>query len=116
MRERGTVPMPTRRSSLATLVCAVLTVVAAWASTGPTRAADLGDFALEVMIGQMIMVGFVGTRPGDPWPGKLVDQIEAGHVGGILFLKRNVADRDLVQALNAGFLAAGGAKPAPPAA
>jgi beta-N-acetylhexosaminidase len=58
------------------------------------------------------MVGFVGTRTDDPWPRKLVGQIDAGQVGGILFLKRNVADRDSVLALNAAFLAASGAKPA----
>lgn len=88
--------------------CALL----AWARPAvfaPEAAA--ADNRLEAMIGQMIMVGFVGTEPGDPWPRKLAGQIAEGEVGGVLFLKRNVKDRDSVRALNAAFLAAAGATP-----
>ncbi len=100
------------RARLAMLAAwAVLAAGAVPVSTGPSRAADLPDFALETMIGQMIMVGFVGTGPDDPWPRQLIEQIGAGHVGGVLFLKRNVADRPSVEALNAAFQDAGGARP-----
>ena len=105
-------PILTRRFSLAaTAAMCALAAATVLTPTDRSRAADLGDFRLEAMIGQMIMVGFVGTRTSDPWPRKLVGQIDAGHVGGVLFLKRNVAGRDSVGALNAAFLAAGGAKP-----
>ncbi len=77
----------------------------------PAPRAAAADVSLEAMIGQMIMVGFVGTGPGDPWPETLVGQIAGGEVGGVLFLKRNVTDRQSVRALNAAFLAAGGATP-----
>ena len=63
--------------------------------------------SLDIMIGQMIMVGFKGTQPGDPWPTKLIGQIAAGKVGGVLFLGRNVASREAVRALNEAFMGAG---------
>jgi len=96
-----------RKALIALAASAVL------AGTAPAaRAADAGaDVPIEAMIGQMILVGFVGTEPHDPWPEKLAGQIAAGEVGGVLFLKRNVADRDSVRALNAAFLAAGGVAP-----
>lgn len=104
--------MTVRRSSLATLAAlAILAAGTGMTPTGRSMAADLGDFRLEAMLGQMIMVGFVGTSPADPWPAKLAGQIASGQVGGVLFLKRNVVDRDQVRELNAAFLAAGGDRP-----
>ena len=73
----------------------------------PAAEAD-AEVPLEAMIGQMIMVGFVGTEPGEAWPEKLAGQIADGAVGGVLFLKRNIRDGDQVRALNAAFRAAGG--------
>jgi beta-N-acetylhexosaminidase len=100
------------RSRLAALAaCAVLAANAGLLAAGPSRAADLPEFTLETMIGQMIMVGFVGTGTGDPWTTKLAGQIASGQVGGVLFLKRNVVDRDQVKALTAAFQAAGGTRP-----
>ncbi|MBN9021872.1 MAG: glycoside hydrolase family 3 protein [Rhizobiales bacterium] len=94
-----------RNALIALGACAI------FAAAQPAPRAAAADVSLEAMIGQMIMVGFVGTGPGDPWPEKLVGQIAGGEVGGVLFLKRNVTDRQSVRALNAAFLAAGGATP-----
>lgn len=96
-----------RRALIAFGACAIL----AWAQTASPAADAAADTRLEAMIGQMIMVGFVGTEPGDPWPQKLAGQIADGEVGGVLFLKRNIKDRDSVRALNAAFLAAGATPP-----
>ena len=104
-------PLPTtgigrRRSGFAVVIAFALAVLAGAAP--PTVAADA---SLETMIGQMIMVGFVGERPEEPWPAKLAAQIAAGEVGGVLFLKRNIADRASVRALTGAFSAAGGDLP-----
>lgn len=69
------------------------------AGGAPATLAAGADPPIEAMIGQMIMVGFVGTGPADPWPEKLAGQIAKGEVGGVLFLKRNVTDGDSVRAL-----------------
>ena len=91
-----------RRSGLAVVIAFALTALAGGAP--PTAAAEA---SLESMIGQMIMVGFVGERPEQTWPTKLAGQIAAGEVGGVLFLKRNIADRASVRALTGAFSAAG---------
>jgi len=104
--------MTPRRFLLAALAAlAILAAGTGMTPSGRSQAADLGDFRLEAMIGQMIMVGFVGARADEPWPAKLAGQIASGQVGGVLFLKRNVVDRDQVRELNAAFLAAGGNTP-----
>lgn len=89
-----------------------LMALAGWALLAWVNAdAAAAGPSIETMIGQMIMVGFVGTEPADPWPEKLAGQIADGEVGGVLFLKRNIADRESVRALNASFRTAGGATP-----
>lgn len=57
-------------------------------------------------IGQMLMVGFVGTSLDDPWPRRLAEQIAEGSVGGVLILGRNVSTLDKLRAMNRAFLAA----------
>jgi beta-N-acetylhexosaminidase len=66
---------------------------------------------IEAMIGQMIMVGFIGTEPTDPWPAQLIGQIGAGEVGGVLFLGRNAVSVDQVGTLNEALLKASGDLP-----
>ncbi|MGE4296211.1 MAG: glycoside hydrolase family 3 protein [Campylobacterales bacterium] len=48
--------------------------------------------SLEKMIGQMVMVGFHGTRAGEAWPKQLRAQIKAGQVGGVVLYAYNVKD------------------------
>lgn len=64
---------------------------------------EIGD-ELARQIGQMLMVGFVGTSLDDPWPRQLVEQIEAGSVGGVLILGRNVDRLDDLRTMNRAFL------------
>lgn len=49
------------------------------------RAAELSRLA-----GQTLMVGFVGTDPGDSGTAALADQIAAGEVGAVLLVARNI--------------------------
>lgn len=51
------------------------------------------------MIGQMLMLGFVGTSSAEDWPQQLAQQIRAGQVGGVIMLGRNFKDRDGTRSL-----------------
>jgi beta-N-acetylhexosaminidase len=62
--------------------------------------------SLEEMAGQMIIVGFQGTSVKDKSVQALIDQIEAGQLGGIMYLKTNVTSLDNVKAMNDAFRAA----------
>jgi len=61
---------------------------------------------LEEMAGQMIIVGFQGDGPKDASVTALRDEIAAGRIGGVMYLKLNVKSLDAVAAMNAQFKAA----------
>ena len=100
-----------RFSLAAFAVCTVLAAGTGLTSTTPSRAADVGDFALEAMIGQMIMVGFVGTRTRRSLAGEARRPDRRGPCrrGSVPETERGRSR--LGRALNAAFLAAGDAKP-----
>ena len=52
--------------------------------------------SLESMIGQMIMLGFHGTKVRDPKFAKIKAYIISGKVGGIIFYERNIVNKDKV--------------------
>ncbi len=62
--------------------------------------------SLEQMAGQMIIVGFHGDDVGDASVKAIRDEIAAGELGGIMYLKPNVKSLKAVQAMNAAFKAA----------
>lgn len=70
--------------------------------------------SLEQMAGQMIIVGFQGNSADDKSVAALRQEIADGGVGGVMFLKTNVASRKAVEAMNAAFLAAAPDKQRPP--
>ncbi|MBJ3783870.1 glycoside hydrolase family 3 protein [Devosia sediminis] len=61
---------------------------------------------LEQMAGQMIIVGFEGDSAGDAGVKAVTDDLAAGRLGGVMFLKKNVASLDTVSDMNAQFRAA----------
>lgn len=68
--------------------------------------------SIEQMAGQMIVVGFSGDSPSDKSVVALTKEIASGDIGGVMYLKTNVASRKAVEAMNQGFLAAApGLKP-----
>ena len=69
------------------------------------------DPDLRGQIGQMLMVGFVGTSLDDPWPRRVVEQIADGSVGGVLILGRNVSTLEELSAMNRAFHDAAPADP-----
>lgn len=62
-----------------------------------------GAQSLEQMAGQMIIVGFAGDSAADKSVAALRDEIAAGRLGGVMYLKTNVASLAAVRAMNAAF-------------
>ncbi|MEW5423732.1 glycoside hydrolase family 3 N-terminal domain-containing protein [Amorphus sp. 3PC139-8] len=119
-------PMRVFRPLLAALV--LLTTTACMATgdapipmaTGTTTAASCAapaapapsDVALERMIGQLLVVGFSGSSSGSASAAAVRDDLAAGRVGGVLFLRHNVSSAANVKRLAADFQAASGSTPA----
>ena len=89
------------------LMSAILLVQPARAgSGGDASTEDAADVPLEIMIGQMLMVGFGGTDSSGEWAKALRDQVASGAVGGVFFLKRNVETKAQVKKLTDYFVSA----------
>ncbi len=73
-----------------------------------TQLASPARISLERMIGQMIVVGFVGTDTSDPGVIAVRKQLEKGVIGGVILLRHNVQSPQQVRSLNAGIRRAGG--------
>ena len=71
-----------------------------------TMLAPAAAVPLEQMAGQMIVIGFQGTSANDASVKALRDEIAAGRLGGIMYLKTNVKSLEAVTAMNAAFKAA----------
>jgi len=80
---------------------------------GGADSSENGEIGLEQKIGQMILVGFLGNRPGHSGFKRVLAQMEAGEIGGVLYLGRNLKDRATVRELNAALKKAA-ANHAPP--
>jgi beta-N-acetylhexosaminidase len=61
---------------------------------------------LEEMAGQMIVVGFEGDSTQDAGVRAVTEGLESGRLGGVMFLRKNVASLDAVRQMNAQFRAA----------
>jgi len=61
---------------------------------------------LREMAGQMIVVGFQGDSADVPWPRALAAMIARGEIGGVMYLRANVASLSAVSAMNRQFLEA----------
>lgn len=61
---------------------------------------------LEEMAGQMIVMGFEGDSAGDASVEAISAELAAGRLGGVMYLKKNVASLEAVAAMNAAFRAA----------
>lgn len=61
---------------------------------------------LEQMAGQMIVVGFQGSSINIASVERMREEIASGDIGGVMYLKINVASLDKVRAMNDAFRAA----------
>lgn len=112
------------------LVSAILVAVPAMAGTpspsyplldpepsvaAPKRSATLHpDRQMELLarkIGQMILVGFPGTRPAEPWPTRIAAMIADGRIGGVILFGHNIRGPKQVSGLTEAMIAAGGRLP-----
>lgn len=62
--------------------------------------------SIEEMAGQLVLVGFQGDSVDAAGVAAVREQIAAGQVGSVMFLRVNVESLDAVRAMNAAFLAA----------
>jgi beta-N-acetylhexosaminidase len=62
-----------------------------------------GEPPLQAMIGQMILIGFPGTKPQDAWPARIVKLIHDSRIGGVVLYDYNIVGPRQVKALNAAF-------------
>jgi beta-N-acetylhexosaminidase len=72
------------------------------------------DRQIEVVsrkIGQMLMVGFPGSRPDEPWPARIAGMIGQGRIGGVILFADNVRSPAQLRTLTAALVRAGGAAP-----
>lgn len=79
----------------------IIASLAALALAAPVHAATI-----EEMAGQMIVVGFDGTKASDPSVEAMVEELAAGRLGGVMYLKKNVTSLENVKAMNEAFRAA----------
>lgn len=61
--------------------------------------------SLDTMIGQMLMVGFQGTDPNDASVQRIVAQVSAGRIGGVILMDRNIRSPKQVRILTAALRA-----------
>ena len=80
----------------------VLATLAALPSAAYARAHNL-----DAMIGQMLLVGFHGTAPGNKTVRRITKQIANGQIGGVILMDRNIRSAAQVRAMNAKFLNTG---------
>src|SRR5690606_34421258 len=83
------------------LLRVLISVLAVLALTFPAAAATL-----EQMAGQMIVVGFEGDGADDDGVEAVTAELATGRLGGVMYLKKNVADLASVREMNARFRAA----------
>jgi beta-N-acetylhexosaminidase len=71
------------------------------------------DRSLQAMIGQMILIGFPGTDPGQEWPARVAGMVREGRIGGVVLFSDNVKNPQQVKTLIASLTAAAQDRPRP---
>lgn len=71
-----------------------------------TLALPAGAASLEEMAGQMIIVGFDGDKASSAGVAAVTEDLAAGRLGGVMYLKKNVSSLSAVRAMNEQFRAA----------
>jgi len=76
---------------------------AATAKRTQPRVPDTVDVSLRKKIGQMILIGFPGTEPGEEWPDRIRNMIRDGSIGGTILFSQNVVDPVQLKRLTGSF-------------
>ena len=67
---------------------------------------------LDDKIGQMLLFGFLGSKPQGKWARRVAEQIAVGEIGGVVFLGHNFKTRQGVKGLTKLFGDANASQPA----
>ncbi len=86
--------------AVCTAISALLITLTAPAFAGQKGDVPSADVQLDAMIGQMIMVGFEGSRRDDPSFQALLKKAASGRISGALYLQRNLGSKRDVIAMN----------------
>ncbi|MDW9478602.1 glycoside hydrolase family 3 protein [Sinorhizobium meliloti] len=89
-----------RAGILLAAVLATLTSLSEAKVHAEEAAASAGDIVLRKMIGQMVLVGFVGNKPEDEGYRTVLNQAAQGRISGVLYLTRNIRSLRAVGNLN----------------
>jgi len=76
-------------------------VASAPAATEPAEAPARTGPSRDRMIGQMLLVGFPGTKPSQDSVRRVAQQLESGAAGGVILMSRNIESPQQVSALTA---------------
>jgi beta-N-acetylhexosaminidase len=80
------------------LVCMALSALLV-AAHGSRETSDREAQNLKRMVGQMLLVGFIGANARSPGFLSVIDNLERGVVGGVLFLPHNIARRSELETM-----------------
>lgn len=99
----------TKRSFLAALSASVITHGTSVKSAIPKAGLGLSDYV--TLVGQSIIVGFKGTKPGDPGVEAVAEQIDNATISGVLLLGHNIVSPEQLKELTSCFLSRGTTTP-----
>lgn len=88
------------------IAMAVVAALISLSATTGTRAATLAEMA-----GQMILAGFQGDSVNSAGVAAAREDIAAGRLGGVMFLRTNVTSLNAVKAINQSFMSTGASLP-----
>jgi beta-N-acetylhexosaminidase len=92
VRQRG-ISVIARPRIAAWLRTALFLLLAAGGLAGGAAAAPDDDLpGLDQLYGQLLIVGFTGTRPDDPGVRRASEDLRHGRVGGLIAFERNIVD------------------------
>ena len=89
------------RALLAAIVLLVAQAAGASAGGDETEGMPADARRLDAMIGQMIMVGFMGNDEGDPGVVAVRNQLANGTIGGVVLYPENIRSAEALRALTA---------------
>lgn len=82
-----------------------------WAVCGVAAATKTPSAAGRAIYGQLVVVGFFGTKAGDPGVEEAFQDLKAGRAAGVVFFDRNIVGRKQLAALVAHLKSANPATP-----
>ncbi|WP_421725474.1 glycoside hydrolase family 3 N-terminal domain-containing protein [Bauldia sp.] len=83
----------------------------AWRAPAQSLHPDRQIELLERKIGQMLVIGFPGTRADEVWSRRAISMLDRSRIGGVILFGHNVRNRDQLSRLTERLNAGGGPPP-----